>query len=82
MVRLVNREYLVDLVEQYYKEQERNCSFCGNSNCIFCKTSKILEEELIKKKNINIFNSDVVTWKISHYKNDPSILTFFSRTLK
>ena len=49
MVRLVNREYLVDLVEQYYKEQERNCSFCSDSNCIFCKKSKILEEELRKK---------------------------------
>ena len=49
MVRLVNREYFLDLLEQYYKEQERNCSFCGNSNCIFCKKSKILEEELRKK---------------------------------
>ena len=50
MVRLVNREYLVDLVEQYYKEQERNCSFSGNSNCIYCKKS-IFEEEL-RKKNL------------------------------
>ena len=51
MVRLVNKEYLVDLVEQYYKEQKRNCSFCSDSNCIFCKNSKILEGEL-KKKNL------------------------------
>ena len=35
MIRLVNWEYLVDLVEKYYKEQERNCSFWSNSNCIF-----------------------------------------------
>ena len=49
MVRLVNREYLLDLLEQYYKEQEGNCPFCGDSNCIFCKKSKILEEELRKK---------------------------------
>ena len=48
MVRLVNKEYLVDLVEQYYKEQKRNCFFCSDSNCIFCKNSKILEEELKK----------------------------------
>ena len=78
MVRLVNGEYLVDLVEQYYKEKERNCSFCGDSNCIFCKKSKILEEELRKK--INAFNSDVAVWKISYYKNDYS--DYFSRTLK
>ena len=52
MVGLVNREYLVDLVEQYYKEQERSCSFCGNSKCIFCKKSKILEEELRKENSM------------------------------
>ena len=51
MVRLVNREYLVDLIEQYYKEQERNCSICGDSNCIFCKKSNMLEEEF-RKKNL------------------------------
>ena len=51
MVRLVNREYLVDLAEQYYKEQERNCSICGDSNCIFCKKSNMLEEEF-RKKNL------------------------------
>ena len=72
MVRLVNRAYLVDLLEQYYKEQERNCSFCGDSNCILCKKSKILEEKLRKNK-FNTFNS----WKISHNRNDPSLLTLF-----
>ena len=71
MVRLVNKEYLVDLVEQYYKEQKRNCSFCSDSNCIFCKNSKILEEEL------KTFNSDVVVWKILYYKNDSNILNTF-----
>ena len=46
MVRLVNRECLV---EQCCKEQERNCSVCGDSNCISCKKSKVLEEELRKE---------------------------------
>ena len=52
MVRIANREYLVDLVEQCYKDQEKNCCifFCSGSNFSFCKKSKILEEEL-KKKN-------------------------------
>ena len=49
MVRIVNREYLVDLVEQNYKDQEKNCSFCCDSNCRLCKKSKILEEEPKKK---------------------------------
>ena len=48
MVRIVIREYLVDLVEQNYKDQEKHCVACNNSNCRFCK-SKILEEELRKK---------------------------------
>ena len=67
MVRLVKREYLVDLVEQYYKERE--CYFCGDSNCNFCKKkTKILEQELRKKNNT--CNSDVIVWKISYYQND------------
>ena len=31
MVRLVSKEYLVNLVEQYYKEQQRNYSFCDHT---------------------------------------------------
>ena len=46
MVRIVNREYLVDLVEQNYKDQEKNCSFYNDNICRFCKKSKIREEEL------------------------------------
>ena len=41
----------------------------------FLQESKILKEELRKK--INALNSDVVVWKISYYKNDPSVLTTF-----
>ena len=50
--------------------------FCNGSNFSFCKKSKILEEEL-KKKKINTLNSGVVVWKISYYKKDLSILTIF-----
>ena len=41
----------------------------------FLEESKILKEELRKK--INALNSDVVVWKMSYYKNDPSVLTTF-----
>ena len=76
MVRIVNREYLVDLVEQCYKDQEKNCCiFCSVSNFSFCKKSKILEEKL--KKKINTLNFAVVVWKVSYYKKDLSILTIF-----
>ena len=50
MVRIVDRKYLVELVKQNYCDQETNCFFWCESNCCFCKKSKILEEELRKKK--------------------------------
>ena len=49
MVRIVKRECLVGLVEQNYKDQGKNCFLCSDSNCSFCKKSKILAEELRKK---------------------------------
>ena len=48
--------------------------FCGDANCKFCKKANILEEQLRTKK-INTLNSKVHVWKITYYKNDPSILT-------
>ena len=58
MVRIVDRKYLVELVKQNYCDQETNCFFWCESNCRFCKKSKILEEELRKKK-FNTSNCDV-----------------------
>ena len=51
MVRRVNRQYLIQLVEQYYIDQEKNKFFLsGDYNCKFCKESKNVEEKLRKKK--------------------------------
>ena len=41
----------------------------------FCNKTSIIEEEL--RKEINTLNSGVVVWKISSYKNDPTVLTLF-----
>ena len=27
-MRVEDREYLIELLNEYYKQQERNCSFC------------------------------------------------------
>ena len=75
MVRTVDRDYLVQLVDQYYNEQEENFLFCDGLNCPFCKNQCFLRKESGKK--INSLNSDVNVWKISYYKNYPSILTIF-----
>ena len=73
-MRVVNRDYLIELVDEYYKQQQSNCFFC--KDFFFCKKTSLLEEELRLKK-LNTLNSDVVVWKISYYKSDPSILTIF-----
>ena len=51
MVRIVDRIYLAQLVKQNYCDQETNCFFYGESNCHFCKKSKILQEEVTKKSS-------------------------------
>ena len=47
--RTVRRDYLVQFVDQCYNEEDENCLFCGRLNCLFCKKSMFLEEELRKK---------------------------------
>lgn len=50
MVRTVDRDYLVQLVDQYYNEQEENFLFCDGLNCPFCKKSMFLKKEVREKK--------------------------------
>ena len=71
MPRIVNRKYLIELLDQCYCDQENNCFFCNDANC---KKANIIEEQL-KTKKFNTLNSKVHVWKITYYKNDPSILT-------
>ena len=49
MVRLVNGEHLVDLGEQYYKQQERNCFFVEIVTVFFVKNQRYLKKTLEKK---------------------------------
>ena len=50
MVRTVDRDYLVQLVDQYYNEQEENFLFCDGLNCLFCKKSMFLKKG-VREKN-------------------------------
>ena len=62
MVRTVDSNYLVDLVDQCYRNQEENCFFCYKTNCVVCNATFNIQEELRK----NSFNSDinrVVFWE-------------------
>ena len=78
MVRSVNRQYLIQLVEQCYIDQENNCLFffvvIATANLL--RNQKMLKKNFEKKK-INTLNSEVVNWKVT-YKNDPTALAIFS----
>ena len=63
MVRKVDRQYLTDLVKQNYCDQELNCFF--------------VEKIIINFSKFSTLNSDALVWKITYYKNNPSILTIF-----
>ena len=54
MVRIVNREYLVDLVEQNYEDQEKIVLFVVTAGfVIFAKTQRYLKKNLEKNsKNL------------------------------
>ena len=45
MGRHVKRNYLINLYDQFYIEQQKTCSFCSNSDCRYCLQTLNLEEE-------------------------------------
>ena len=76
-MRVVDREYLIQLLNKYYKQQEINCSFCKRKNCSYYKKSNFLEEELRLKK-FNTLNSDLLEWKVMYEKNYTTFITIFA----
>ena len=68
MARIVDRFYIVELVDQCYTEQERNCYFCHKCKCRFCKRSVTAENEL-RRMSFNFENKHMMLWTISYYKN-------------
>ena len=72
-MRLVSREYLVELLDQYYQEQQNFCSFCNKKKCVFSQKAIFFEEEL-RNRRFNTANSDVLIWRISHEKKNKNIV--------
>ena len=46
MAQIVDREYLISLVNQCYSEKESNYYFCMEESYHFCKKSLTVEKEL------------------------------------
>ena len=76
-MRVVDREYLIQLLNEYYNQIESNCSFCKKKNCSYCKKPNFLEDKLRLKK-FNTLNSDVLKWKIMYENNDTRIVAIFA----
>ena len=67
MIRIVDRFYIVELVNQCFTEQERNCYFCHKYNCCFCKRSLTAENDL-RRMGFNFENKRMMFWTISYCK--------------
>ena len=49
-MRIISREFLNDMLDEHYKQQENFCSFCRKSNCSFRQRTYFFEDELRNHK--------------------------------
>ena len=73
-MRFVSRDFLNDMLDEYYKQLEKVCFFCHKSNYCFCQRSYFFEEELRNCK-FSTLNLGVLVWKITYLKKNPNIVT-------
>lgn len=50
MGRIVDREYLVSCLNQYYLDQKNNCYYCFKMRCRFCRKVEVFQYQLCLKK--------------------------------
>ena len=74
MTRIVDTFYIVELVDQCYTEQERNCYFRHKYNCRFCKRSPTAENKL-RRMGFIFENKHMMVWTISYCKKDLDTFT-------
>ena len=72
-MKVVSREYLVDLLDEYYKQRQNFFSFCNKKSVLFVKKRFFFEEEL-KNRMFNTANSEVLIWSISYDKKNANIV--------
>ena len=66
-MRIVTRQYLIELLDEYYTQQQNFCSFCNQRKCTFYKKTHFFEEEL-RNRQFNNSNSHVLIWNIYEKK--------------
>ena len=76
MGRYVKRKYLINLYDQFYTEQQKNCSFCSKSDCRYCLQTLNLEEEFLRNK-FSTENRTHGDWLMIYFRNNNTNLLFF-----
>ena len=76
MGRYVKRNYLINLYDQFYIEQQKNCSFCSKSDCRYCLQTLNLEEEFLRNK-FSTENRTHDDWLMIYFRNNNTKLLFF-----
>ena len=76
MGRRVKRNYLENLYDQFYIEQQTNCGFCSKSDCRFCLQTLNLEEEFLGNK-FSTENRTHDDWFMIYFRNNKYQVTLF-----
>ena len=76
MGRHAKRNYLINLYDQFYIEQQKNCSFCSKSDCRYCLQTLNLEEEFLRNK-FSTENRTHDDWLMIYFRNNNIKLLFF-----
>ena len=76
MGRYVKRNYLINLYDQFYIEQQKNCSFCSKSDCRYCLQTLNLEEEFLRNK-FSTENRTHDDWLMIYFRNNKYQITLF-----
>ena len=72
-MRIVTRQYLIELLDEYYKQKQNFCSFYNQRKCIFSQKNSFFEEEL-RNRRFNISNSHVLIWNITYMRKNTNIV--------
>ena len=66
-MRFVSRQYLIELLGEYYKQGQNFCSLCNQRKCNFCRKAHFSEEEL-RNRQFNTSNSHILIWNIMYMR--------------
>ena len=76
MGRHVKRNCLINLYNQFYIEQQKNCGFCLKSDCRYCLQTLNLAEHFLRNK-FRTENRTHNDWLMVYFRNNKYHITLF-----